>query len=50
MLGFAPCRERRKIWLVDAHSDRQRFIVRVDEMLTVFPGLECVIRARGNCA
>jgi hypothetical protein len=28
--------ERRTIWIVDAHRDGKRFIVRADEMLTGF--------------
>jgi hypothetical protein len=30
----------RTIWIVDAHGHRKRFIVRADETLSVFLGLE----------
>jgi hypothetical protein len=33
----------RTIWIVDAHSYGQRFIVRADEMLTAFLELERAI-------
>ena len=33
-------RERRTIWIVDAHGYGRRFIVRADEMLTAFVELE----------
>jgi hypothetical protein len=33
----------RMIWIVDAHRDAKRFIVRADEKLTAFPELEVVI-------
>jgi hypothetical protein len=32
--------ERRTIWIVDAHGYGKRFIVRADEMLSAFLGLE----------
>jgi hypothetical protein len=32
--------EGRKIWIVDAHRDGKRFIVRADEMLTAFVELQ----------
>jgi hypothetical protein len=39
-------RERRTIWIADAHrGDGKRFIVRADEMLTAFLELEDAIRA-----
>lgn len=34
----------RTIWIVDAHRDGQRFIVRADEKLTAFVELETAIR------
>jgi hypothetical protein len=40
---------RRTIWIVDAHRDGKRFIVRADEKLTAFVELEAVIRAPANC-
>ena len=33
----------RTIWIVDAHRDGQRFIVRADEMLTAFMELQRAI-------
>jgi hypothetical protein len=34
------------MWIVDAHRDNgKRFVVRADEKLTVFVGLESAIRA-----
>ena len=36
-------REGRTIWIVDAHGYGRRFIVRSDEMLTVFVELETAI-------
>ena len=36
-------REGRTIWIVDAHGYGKRFIVRSDEMLTVFVELETAI-------
>jgi hypothetical protein len=35
--------EGRTIWIVDAHRDGKRFVVRADEMLTAFIELESVI-------
>jgi len=35
--------EGRTIWIVDAHDDGKRFIVRADEMLTAFVELERMI-------
>ena len=35
--------EGRTIWIVDAHRDGNRFIVRADEMLTAFVELERTI-------
>jgi len=34
----------RTIWIVDAHRDGQRFIVRADELLTAFLELERAVR------
>ena len=34
----------RTIWIVDAHRDGKRFVVRADEMLTAFLELESVVR------
>ena len=35
--------EGRTIWIVDAHRDGKRFIVRADEMLTAFVELQTAI-------
>jgi hypothetical protein len=35
--------EGRTIWIVDAHRDGKRFIVRADEMLTAFLELQRAI-------
>jgi hypothetical protein len=35
--------EGRRIWIVDAHRDGKRFIVRADEMLTAFVELQRAI-------
>ena len=35
--------EGRTIWIVDAHDDGKRFIVRADEMLTAFVELQRAI-------
>jgi hypothetical protein len=35
--------EGRTLWIVDAHRDRKRFIVRSDEMLTAFVELQRAI-------
>jgi hypothetical protein len=41
----------RTIWIADAHrDDGKRFVVRADELLTVFMELESVIRACGKLA
>jgi hypothetical protein len=37
----------RTIWIVDAHRDGKRFIVRADEKLTAFLELESAICAKG---
>jgi hypothetical protein len=37
--------EGRTIWIVDAHGYGKRFVVRADEKLTAFMGLESAIRA-----
>jgi hypothetical protein len=36
--------EERTIWIVDAHRDGKRFVVRADEKLTGFVELESMIR------
>jgi len=36
------------IWIVDAHRDGKRFIVRADEKLTAFIELKAAIRAHGE--
>src|SRR5512132_3117072 len=36
----------RTIWIVDAHRDGRRFIVRADEKLTAFMELESAIRVQ----
>jgi hypothetical protein len=42
---------RRTIWIADAHrGDGKRFVVRADEKLTAFIGLESAIRAYGELA
>jgi hypothetical protein len=33
------------VWIVDAHRDGKRYVVRADEMLTAFLELEAAIRA-----
>ena len=38
--------EGQTVWIVDAHRDGKRFIVRADEKLTAFMGLESAIRGR----
>ena len=43
-------REGRTIWIVDAHRDGKRFVVRADEKLTAFIQLESAIRSRGALA
>jgi hypothetical protein len=44
-------RERRTIWIADAHCDHEkRFVVRADEKLTVFLDLESAIRLTGKLA
>jgi len=35
--------EGRTIWIVDAHRDGKRFIVRADELLTAFVELQMAI-------
>jgi hypothetical protein len=37
--------EWRTIWIVDAHRDGKRFVVRADEKLTAFLELEAAIRS-----
>jgi hypothetical protein len=41
-------RERRTIWIVEAHGYGRRFIVRADEKLTAFVELELAIRVGGK--
>jgi hypothetical protein len=41
-------REGRTIWIVDAHRDGKRFVVRTDEKLTAFAELELAISGAGN--
>ena len=36
--------EGRTIWIVDAHRDWKRFVVRADEKLTAFMDLESAVR------
>ncbi len=36
-------RERRTIWIVDAHRDGKRFVVHADEVLTAFVELQAAI-------
>jgi hypothetical protein len=38
-------RVSRTIWIVEAHRDGKRFVVRADEKLTAFVELELAIRA-----
>ena len=42
-------REGRTIWIVDAHRDGKRFIVRADEKLSAFLELEAAFRTGGDC-
>jgi hypothetical protein len=46
-LGYASAidSEGRTIWIVDAHGDGKRFVVRADEKLTAFLELESAVRA-----
>jgi hypothetical protein len=37
----------RTIWIVDAHREGKRFVVRADEKLTAFLELESAVRAFG---
>jgi hypothetical protein len=39
----------RTVWIVDAHREGKRFVVRADEKLTAFVELESAIRACGDC-
>jgi hypothetical protein len=45
---FAQNSEGRTIWIADAHRDGKRFVVRADEKLTAFLGLEAAIAATAN--
>jgi hypothetical protein len=38
----------RTVWIVDAHREGKRFVVRADEKLTAFLELEAAIRAGGK--
>jgi len=38
----------RTVWIVDAHRDEKRFVVRADEKLTAFSELEAAIRSSGK--
>jgi len=38
----------RTIWIVDAHREGKRFVVRADEMRTAFLELESVIDSHGE--
>jgi hypothetical protein len=38
----------RTMWIVDAHSQGKRFIVRADDLLTALVEFRCVIRASGE--
>jgi hypothetical protein len=40
--------EGRTIWIVDAHRDGKRFVVRADEKLKAFLELEAAIRTHAN--
>ena len=43
-LRFSVDYEGRTIWIVDAHRDGKRFVVRADEKLTAFGDIESAIR------
>jgi hypothetical protein len=47
--GSALDLQGRTIWIVDAHRDRERFVVRADEKLSAFLELESAVRAAANC-
>jgi len=38
----------RTVWIIDAHRDGKRFVVRADEKVTAFLELESVVRAPRN--
>jgi hypothetical protein len=42
--------EGRTVWIVDAHRNGKRFVLRADEKLTAFVKLESAIRTRGKLA
>jgi hypothetical protein len=42
--------EGRTIWIVDAHRDGKRFVVRADEKLTAFTELEAAVRTCAELA
>ena len=45
-MGFQPVDwEGRTVWIVDAHGDGKRFVLRADEKLTAFVELESAVRA-----
>ena len=41
-------RKGRTIWIVDAHRDGKRFVVRADEKLTALAEMESAIRSCGE--
>jgi hypothetical protein len=41
-----PLSTRRTIWILNAHRDGKRFVVRADEMLTAFLELQAAIHRR----
>ena len=46
-LGWVSAVDRvgRTIWVVDAHREGKRFVVRADEVITAFLELESAVRA-----
>jgi len=40
--------EGRTIWIVDAHRDGKRYVVRADEKLTAFVELELAVSSRSS--
>jgi hypothetical protein len=50
-VGFRPRRRwTHSVWIIDAHRDGKRFVVRADEKLTAFLELEAAIRTCGKLA
>jgi len=47
-LGLSRGSLGRTIWIVDAHRDGKRFVVRADEQLTAFLELESAICISGD--